>query len=72
MKNYFKLSVITTIIAYLVTAFIKWDIWWVSKIPNYGQIDRGGIIAIFLMKELVTAMIWNLGLKNAFHNNKTK
>lgn len=62
----------TTIIAYLVTAFVKWDIAWVSQIPNYRQLDRGGIIAIFLIKELFTAMIWDLGLKNIFHNTKTK
>ena len=62
MKKYFLISASITIIIYLFTSFVMWDITCIKNIPNLEASDRGLLVMMFLFKEILTVLIYKLKL----------
>lgn len=60
MKKYFLFSASVTIIIYLFTSFVMWDITCIKNIPNIEASDRGLLVMAFICKEMLTLGIYKI------------
>ena len=63
MKKYFKLNIIITISIYLIISFIRWDIAWITQIPQYETSTRGLMMFCYLLKEFILLAIITKGFE---------
>lgn len=42
-------SAILSIIMYLIVSFVKWNLVWIIQLPNYAEVDRFGMMMLFLV-----------------------
>jgi len=52
IKNRVLVSVLSSVIVYLVVSFIRWDITWIRILPNLSMDDRGFAISMYLIIQL--------------------
>lgn len=60
MKKYFLISASVTIVIYLLTSFVMWDITCIKNIPNLEASDRGLLVMSFICKEIFTLGIYKI------------
>lgn len=46
LKRYLKISLLTTIAAYLIVSFVNWDITWIKELPSYSIFDRVRVLLV--------------------------
>lgn len=57
VRLWVKSSIRITILAYLLAAFVKWDLLWGLSIPDYSMDSRGKIVGIMCMVVIVAGVI---------------
>lgn len=51
---------VSLLLIYFITAFIKWDLLWLTEIPSWAMIDRG--ISLFILL-IVTSYAYFINYK---------
>jgi hypothetical protein len=49
--------ILTTLILYLIVAFVKFNLNWVKEIPNYSNEDRGFILFTYTGIQIVVQLL---------------
>lgn len=57
MKKYIIISIITTIVIYIVVSFVKWNILWGLNIPEYESRIRFAMFMVFIMKAMIDIVL---------------
>ena len=58
LKRYLKISLLTTIAAYLIVSFVKWDIIWIKELPSYSTFDRIGVLLCYALVHCINCVIY--------------
>jgi len=59
MRKKIILSVLVSVILYLFTSFIKWDILWILEIPKYNWDDRLTILLFYICFQAIGQLLIN-------------
>ena len=72
LKHYPIYSLFTSIIIYLGVSFIRWDILFIKNISTWNMSDRGGVIMIYILKEFIALIVYEIMKDNGYFKNETK
>lgn len=53
MKKILYISLSTSMLSYLLVSFVKWDLTWVTEIPNYHFSVRAMIVLLLGVKLII-------------------
>lgn len=62
MKRFLLISLTTTVIFYLVTSFVFWDIFIIKKVRYLPESNRVMIVVVYLLKCLIDALLFMCGV----------
>lgn len=63
MKKRIITSICTSVILYLIVAFVKFDICWISEISDYTDGDRAFALWVYLATQFATQILCNIEFK---------
>jgi len=62
-KNYWIFSLLISVVLYLLFSFIRWDIKWLLNAGQWSGFDRGMLVFVLIIKELITLIAY-FGIKD--------
>lgn len=70
MKTLFITTIIVNIFAYLIKAFVDWDIFWILEIPKLSPFNRTGFLLILFAIQIFCLLAFLGGMKDFINEIK--